>query len=148
MNPDASRLTPLIVADVFELAGRFRDRGEAIARRVGQSQARWQVMSVASAGPRTVPQIARRLGVSRQAVQRIADALVADGSAAFERNPDHATSPLLSLTPPGRAALAAITRAARADHRDIAARLGEHDLAAIHQGLRRLLDATRPSQGD
>jgi DNA-binding MarR family transcriptional regulator len=148
MNDDPSLLPPLIVADVFELAGLFRDRGEAIARRVGQTQARWQVMSAASADPRSVPQIARRLGVSRQAVQRIADALIADGVAAFARNPDHATSPFLVLTPPGRTALAAITRAARADHREIAARLGGTDLAVIHQGLRRLLEVARPSQGD
>ncbi|HUZ11729.1 MAG TPA: MarR family winged helix-turn-helix transcriptional regulator [Caulobacteraceae bacterium] len=100
-------------------------------------------MSAASADPLTAPQIARRLGVSRQAVQRIADALVADGSARFERNPDHATSPFLVLTDAGAGALATITRSARANHRQIATRLGQNELADIHRGLRRLLDATR-----
>ncbi len=102
MNTDAKTAIPLIVADIYELAGRLRDDGEAIARTVGQTQARWQVMSAASADPRTVPQIARRLGVSRQNVQRIADLLVAENWASFEPNPDHKGSPYLVLNARGR----------------------------------------------
>jgi DNA-binding MarR family transcriptional regulator len=131
-----------MVADIFELAGRFRHDGEAIARTVGQTQARWQVMSAASADPRTVPQIARRLGVSRQNVQRIADLLVADGAATFEPNPDHKGSPFLVLTRRGQSALADITRAAAASHARIARRLGDADLAPLHKTLRRLIEAT------
>ena len=142
MNTDARTLLPLIVADIFELAGRFRDDGEAIARTVGQTQARWQVMSAASADPRTVPQIARRLGVSRQNVQRIADLLVTDAAATFESNPDHKNSPLLVLTRRGHAALAEITRAAAASHARVARRLGGTDLAPVHRSLRRLIEAT------
>lgn len=137
----AASLIPPIVADAYELAGRFRERGEAIARTVGQTQARWQVMSAASGGPLTVPQIARRLGVSRQNVQRIADALVGEECAGFAPNPDHAASPLLLLSRRGEAALAAITRAAQAYHAELAARLTPAELAAIHNGLRRLLGA-------
>ena len=77
----AQTLVPLIVADIYEIAGRFRDQGEAIARTVGQTQARWQVLSAASGRPHTVPQIARVLGVTRQNVQRIADLLVEEGAA-------------------------------------------------------------------
>jgi DNA-binding MarR family transcriptional regulator len=94
----AQSMLPLIVADVYRLAGRFRDNGEAIARTVGQTQARWQVMSAASAEPHTVPQIARVLGVTRQNVQRIADLLVAEGLAQYEDNPDHRASLHLVLT--------------------------------------------------
>ncbi len=45
---DPLTLLPLIVADIFELAGRFHFDGETIAATVGQTQARWQVMSAAS----------------------------------------------------------------------------------------------------
>jgi DNA-binding MarR family transcriptional regulator len=134
-------LVPLIVADIFELAGRFRDQGEAIARAVGQTQARWQVMSAASTDPRTVPQIARRLGVTRQNVQRIADLLVAENWAAFETNPDHRGSPFLVLNKRGQAALAEITRAATTSHAALAKRLGTSDTGALHRGLRRLIAA-------
>src|SRR5271163_320601 len=113
-NPQA--LVPVIIADIYQLAGRFREYGEAIARTVGQTQARWQVMSAASAEPRTVPQIARRLGVTRQNVQRIADLLVTESWARFEANPDHRGSPYLVLGKRGRDALAKLTKAADAYH--------------------------------
>lgn len=134
-------LLPLIVADVFELAGRFRDEGEAIAKQVGQTQARWQVMSAASAEPRTVPQIARRLSVTRQNVQRIADALVKENWAAFDANPDHKGSPYLVLNARGRAALARITKAAGLSNAQLARMLGGADIGALHRGLRRLIEA-------
>jgi DNA-binding MarR family transcriptional regulator len=135
-------LLPLIVADIFELAGRLRDSGEAIARTIGQTQARWQVMSAASAERKTVPQIARRLGVTRQNVQRIADLLVAENWASFEANPDHRASPHLVLNKRGRAALDQLTRAAEAHHAGVARRLPAAEIASLHRGLRRLLAAT------
>src|SRR5690606_37417268 len=141
MNKDAVHLLPLIVADVYELAGRFRDGGEAIARTVGQTQARWQVMSAASADPRTVPQIARRLGVTRQNVQRIAGLLVAENWTSFEANPDHKGSPFLVLSARGRTALAQINKAAGQSHARIARRLAGADAGALHRGLRRLIEA-------
>jgi DNA-binding MarR family transcriptional regulator len=134
-------LIPLMIADIYELAGGFRDQGEAIARAVGQTQARWQVMSAASADPRTVPQIARRLGVTRQNVQRIADLLVAENWAAFAANPDHRGSPFLVLNKRGQAALAEITKAATKSHAALAKRLGNSDIGALHRGLRRLIAA-------
>ena len=143
MNADAKpqTLLPLIVADIFELAGHFRANGEGIARTVGQTQARWQVMSAASADPRTVPQIARRLGVTRQNVQRIADLLVAESWASFEANPDHRGSPYLVLTRRGRTALDQITSAADGYHARLARKLSATDINSLHRQLRRLIAA-------
>jgi DNA-binding MarR family transcriptional regulator len=134
-------LVPLIVADIYELAGRFREYGEAIAQTVGQTQARWQVMSAASDRPHTVPQIARVLGVTRQNVQRIADLLVSEGSAEYQDNPDHRASPHLMLTKRGRTALDQLTKAAGGYHARLARKLSPSDVASIHRGLRRLLEA-------
>jgi DNA-binding MarR family transcriptional regulator len=141
MNTDtkAATLIPLIVADIYELAGHFRADGEEIARAVGQTQARWQVMSAASADPLTVPRIARRLGVTRQNVQRIADLLVAEGWATFTGNPDHKGSPFLLLNARGQAALAKIAKAAGQSHARLARQLAETDVGALHRGLRRLI---------
>ena len=144
MNAE-SKLLPLIVADIYELAGLLRDNGERIAQAVGQTQARWQVMSAASADPLTVPQIARRLGVTRQNVQRIADLLVDEKSAAYEDNPDHRSSPHLVLTKPGRTALEQLSKAAEAEHAKIARRLPAADIKSLHLGLRRLLAAAKGS---
>jgi DNA-binding MarR family transcriptional regulator len=107
---------PRLIADIYEAAGALRERGERIAAVAGQTQARWQVLSAFSEGDWTVPKVARRLGVTRQAVQRTADQLRADGMIEFKTNPDHARSPLARPTPAGRAALAAITTAASGWH--------------------------------
>src|ERR1700722_12314359 len=132
---------PVIVGDIYELAGRLREHGEAIAATVGQTQARWQVLSAASARPQTVPQIARVLGVTRQNVQRIADLLVAERAAEYRDNPDHRASPHLILTKRGRAALDQLTKAAGGYHARMARKLSPSDVASIHRGLRRLLEA-------
>jgi len=138
---DAAQLLPLVIADIYELAGSLRERGEQIAQTVGQTQARWQVLSVASGGRLTVPQIARRLGVTRQGVQRLADLLEADGSARFEANPDHKGSPHLALTPSGKTTLERITTVARRRNQETAEHLAASELEALHRGLRHLLSA-------
>jgi len=132
-------LVPIIIADIYELAGRFREYGETIAQTVGQTQARWQVMSAASDDPHTVPQIARVLGVTRQNVQRIADLLVAEGSAEYRDNPDHRASPHLVLTKRGRAAFEQLMKAAGGYHARIARKLSLSDVVSLQRGLRRLL---------
>jgi DNA-binding MarR family transcriptional regulator len=131
-------LVPLVIADLYELAGAFRRRGEEIARDVGQTQARWQVLSAASDVAKTVPQLARTLGVSRQNVQRIANALVRDRLARFVDNPDHRSSPHVVLSDEGRGTLAGLTRVARSRHRALAARLKGIDLAALRRDLRQI----------
>jgi DNA-binding MarR family transcriptional regulator len=135
------QLVPLIIADIYELAGAFREHGETIAQTIGQTQARWQVLSAASAGRQTVPQIARRLGVTRQAVQRLANELVHDRLATFTANPEHQSSPHLVLTKDGTAALAQLSKAGGAFHSRVAAALSASDLRHLHHGLRRLIGA-------
>jgi DNA-binding MarR family transcriptional regulator len=148
----SSAFVPRIVADIYELAGQLREHGETIARTVGQTQARWQVLSAASAEPKTVPQIARRLGVTRQNVQRIADLLVDEGWARFAANPEHRSSDHLVLTKRGQDALGRLTAAAEAYHARVAAKFGDKELAVLHRQLRHLratieqVDGVTPKQ--
>ena len=137
----AEKQVPIIVAGIYELAGRLREHGEAIAATVGQTQARWQVLSAASGRPLTVPQIARVLGVTRQNVQRIADLLVAEGAAEYRDNPDHRASPHLILTKSGRTTLERITQAAAGYHAVLTQKLSASEVASLQRGLRRLLEA-------
>ena len=58
---------------------------------------------VDSAGPRSVPSIARAEGVSRQHVQLQVDALQELGMVAREANPAHRRSSLIAATEKGRA---------------------------------------------
>lgn len=57
--------------------------------------------SLALHGPLTVPQIARMRPVSRQRMQKLADALADDGLVEFINNPKHKRSKLVQLTPSG-----------------------------------------------
>ncbi len=60
-------------------------------------------------GPTTVPDIARRRGVSRQHIQTLVNALGDGGLVVAEPNPAHRRSPLIALTPAGREHITAIT---------------------------------------
>ncbi|MEV6317140.1 MarR family winged helix-turn-helix transcriptional regulator [Streptomyces sp. NPDC051776] len=129
----------LLVADIFEAAGALRRSGESLARAEGLTQARWQVLSVASDEPVTVARAARRLGVTRQNVQRVANDLVALGQAEYRSNPDHRGSPLLTLTPGGRDSLERIRDRASAIHRTLGAELPDEEIREARSFIRRLL---------
>jgi DNA-binding MarR family transcriptional regulator len=133
----------LLVADVFEAAGLLRRSGEAVASAEGQTQARWQLLSVVSEEALPVARAARRLGITRQGVQRVANDIVREGMAEFRPNPDHRGSPLLALTPLGRRTLEKITARAAEVHRDLTADIPQDDIAAARRLLRRLNEQLR-----
>lgn len=89
-----------VLDEALSLARLYQSRREAIARLEKQSRARWEVLLAIGSG-RTVPQIARRMGMARQSVQRIADMLAEARLVRFEPNPDHRRSPLLRTTEEG-----------------------------------------------
>ncbi len=101
-SPKAELLRQLIL-DMLQLDGALRFRAEGMTAMHGQTPARWKVLTAAGCDVRTVPQIARRMGLTRQAVQRIANQLVEDGLATFVENPDHRGSPIVRLTGEGTA---------------------------------------------
>ncbi|CAN5704457.1 MarR family winged helix-turn-helix transcriptional regulator [soil metagenome] len=131
----------LLVADVYELAGILRRLGEALAATEGQTQARWQLLSAISADGMTVPRAARRLGITRQAVQRASNELVSDGLAEFQENPDHRTSPLLSPTVDGRRVLSAINRRAATAHHRLRESVGTTAIEDTRSGIKQLIAA-------
>ncbi|MFE5918056.1 MarR family winged helix-turn-helix transcriptional regulator [Streptomyces sp. NPDC056468] len=136
----------LLVADVFEAAGVLRKSGEVIAASQGQTQARWQLLCVASGTPLTVAQAARRLGVARQGVQRLANDLASESLVDFRPNPEHRSSPLLELTPTGRRVLDEITVRAAEVHRRLAADIPADEITAARELLRRVIDEVRRQQ--
>ena len=109
--------------------------GEALARVGRQTLARWVILDAIEDGPATVAQIARRRGIARQAVQRVADLLVADGLAAYELNPSHRRAKLLRPTPDGREALRAISEAQKPWADALGAEIGEAHLRRANAAL-------------
>jgi DNA-binding MarR family transcriptional regulator len=130
-----------VAANLFEAASAMRRDGDVIARGVGQTQARWQVLWIAATGPHTVPALGRRLGLTRQSVQRIANALVADGLARFATNPDSARSPLFVLTDEGERTLHAINTASAKRNEQVAAIIGTEAVAQLRHLLPELTAA-------
>lgn len=137
----------LLVADVYEFAGESRRSSEALARELGQTAARWHVLSVLSDGRRTVSAAARRLGLARQSVQRVVDDLVDDRQLELHDNPDHARAPLVGLTLAGRDTLAAVVRSSEENRRALLerSRLTADELRAAQAVVRRLLSGLRDS---
>lgn len=93
---------------IFSVNGLLMRNGDRLTRPLRQSSARWQVLGRAGYQPRTVAQMARELGLARQSVQRVADALAADGLVRFQDHPDDRRTKLVELTPRGARTLAAI----------------------------------------
>ena len=133
----------VLLGQVLGLTRRFTLIGEGLAKPAGQTLARWLVMEMIQDAPATVAQIARRLHLARQGVQRLADLLVRDGLAAYEENPAHRRAKLLRLTPAGRTALRTIQRAQATWADAVGAELGEADLRQASILLDRVLQAIR-----
>ena len=99
-----------LVLSVFRLNGLLIAEGDAMTEDLGLTSARWKVIGVialSSAGL-TVPGIARVLGQSRQAVQRLTDVMVSDGLLSYQKNPQHKRSVLVTLTEKGKSAYNAL----------------------------------------
>ncbi|MFI7679998.1 MarR family winged helix-turn-helix transcriptional regulator [Actinophytocola sp. NPDC049390] len=135
----------LLIADVYELAGLSRRTSEELARSLGQTAARWHVLSVLSDGPRTVPSAARRLGLAPQSVQRVVGDLVDAGLLEAVDNPDHARSPLMRLTVRGRAVVDELFARSQDDRAGAVARAGitADELLAAREVVRKLAAALR-----
>ena len=105
MEASADAVLRLVEA-VGTAADRFAEVEDRMFADTGMTGARMRVASVLAApdAARTVPQVARSLGLTRQAVQRLADDLAERGLAQWSENPEHRRARLLRLTPAGRAA--------------------------------------------
>jgi DNA-binding MarR family transcriptional regulator len=128
-----------LVADIFHAAGELRRTGEAIAGQAGQTQARWQLLSVLSEGDWTVPNVARRLGTTRQGVQRVADDVVDAGLAVYEDNPHHRRSPFLRLTAEGRRIYAEIGEISERRNRKFLSQFSDKEFIVAQTLLRRII---------
>jgi DNA-binding MarR family transcriptional regulator len=105
-TPSGEVLTDLIL-EVFRLNGVMLNAGNKLTKPLGLTSARWQVMGAIelSGHALTVAQIARRMGLARQGVQRIVNDLQKLGLLALKPNVDHKRSALVSITAKGEKAL-------------------------------------------
>jgi len=104
------RFTQLVL-EIFRLGGILAAQGDELTSEFGLSSARWKVLGTLemSDSPPTVPQIARTMGLTRQAVQRLANAMEADGLLRYQNNPQHKRASHVVMTKEGREIYALIS---------------------------------------
>ena len=90
-----------------------------------------------------VAEIARRVGLTRQSVQRVANNVVAQDWAHRQPNPGRRGQNLLVLTPKGRQAVAALAKEQHAWANTVGQEIGEKELKILGTLISRLTDASR-----
>jgi DNA-binding MarR family transcriptional regulator len=103
-TPTGEAATELILS-AFRANGLLLDSGDMLSADEGLTSARWQVLGAIALAerPLTVPQIARRMGLTRQSVHATVNRLVRDGFLELGPNADHRRSPIVGLTKQGSA---------------------------------------------
>lgn len=101
---EAGEAVTALILDVFRLNGRLQLAGDRLVAELGLTSARWQILgAIAYAeNPESVAWHARSMGVHRQGVQRIVNALEKEGIVEFQPNPHHKRAHLVVLTAKGR----------------------------------------------
>ena len=147
-TPEGAGLTDLIL-EVFKLNGRLLTAADQLVSSLGLTSARWQVLGAIalSGAPQPVANIARNMGLTRQAVQRVVNELEAEGFLTFAPNPHHQRAKLVVLSKSGTKAFeaAAIRQAPWANQlaRRISARNIRTALGVVREIVTRLENTAR-----
>ena len=138
-----------LVLETFRLNGRLLAAGDALIADLGLTSARWQVIGAVSLAqaPQPVAHIARNMGLTRQAVQRLANDLEREGLVRFAPNPHHQRAKLVLLTRKGKTAFAAAMNRWQPWANSLAAGLSLRDIklaSAMLRTIRQRLDQAEP----
>jgi DNA-binding MarR family transcriptional regulator len=129
-----------LILETFRLNGRLLAAGDDLVRGLELTSARWQVLGAVAAAPLplSVAQIGRAMGLTRQAVQRLANEMERDGLLRFAPNPNHQRAKLVVLTARGQSAYAAAMKRQNPWAQAIAQGLTVQQIAAATAVLKRL----------
>jgi DNA-binding MarR family transcriptional regulator len=138
-----------LILEAFRLNGRLLTSGDALVEDLGLTTARWQALGmVAASVPLPVAHIARNLGLTRQAVQRLINEMAAAGLVRLAPNPHHRRARLVVLTPRGRTAYDMAMQRQRPWAENLAAGLDPRAIAgatATLRAIRRRLEEQAPA---
>jgi DNA-binding MarR family transcriptional regulator len=143
---EAGRLLTDIVLTTFRLNGRLLEVAQRLGAAGGLTAAWWQVLGGILDQPRPVAEIGRRMGITRQGVQRIADLLVGQGLAEYRPNPAHRRAKLLACTEAGYWAIRRIALVQRPWADRIGAAVGAEELAHALATMQRLVATLETDQ--
>jgi DNA-binding MarR family transcriptional regulator len=126
-----------LISRSFRLNSRLQITADRMAREVGLSAARWQVLSTVTQAthPLTISDIARWMGLARQSVQQVADALAKDGLISYEPNPKHQRASLVVVTKKAAKLLEQLDKQRYAWAREVATTLPVADIKVASEVL-------------
>ena len=136
---EAGALLTDVILTTFRLNGRLMEVAQQFAVEGEITAAWWQVLGGVLDEPRTVAEIGRRMGMTRQGVQRVADLLVERGLAEYRPNPAHRRAKLLACTEAGYWAIRRISLAVVPWGNRIGAEIGAGELREALATMRRLI---------
>lgn len=141
---DDEKVTEIILS-IFRLNGRIIEWGDRLSSEFGLTSARWQVLGAIALAdaPQTVPDIADRMGVTRQATQKQVNLLEGEGLVQTRANPRHRRSPHYLLTGAGENAYASVSEKYQAWAREAVRDVPPGLLDGTFAGLR-FLDRSIP----
>lgn len=141
-------LRPLVLNSARVVESRVRGEGWTVGSRA-------VVEVLVDSGAATVPDIARRMDLPRQAVQRHVNELAGLGHVEPRVNPQHRRSVLIALTPDGAAAFDRVKAAELTELAELAASFASEELrttarvlAALESAIRAKAAAARRSVDD
>ena len=91
-----------LVLELFQTNGALIIEGDRLVSPLGLTSARWLIIGHVEESLMTVAGIARQLGLQRQSVKRVVDAMIAEGILEQRGNPKHVRAKLIALTTSGR----------------------------------------------
>jgi DNA-binding MarR family transcriptional regulator len=135
-----SRLLTDVILLLFHVNGQLLAAGDRLVADLHLTSARWQMLGAValSDSPRTAPQLAIQMGVTRQGAQKQLDLLLKAGLVMAEANPGHARSPLYTLTRKGTSIYVVTERIQATWAKQLARKLPMSDLEAAKRLLEEL----------
>ena len=127
-----------LVLETFRFNGRLLAAGDRLSKPAGLTSSRWQILGAIEGQSNSVAQIARKMGLARQNVQRIANVLKQEGIVEYVPNPDHQRAKLVCLTERGRKAAKELARRQEAWANEIASRVSVSEIRDALEVLRKL----------
>jgi DNA-binding MarR family transcriptional regulator len=144
------QLATAVILGTFRANGLLLAAGDELTATTGLTPARWQVLGALALAerPLTVPQIARRMGLTRQSVHATVGRLLAAGLLELAPNADHRRSQLVAMTPAGREAYRALDRRQAAWVNELADGLRRDELESAARVLEALCRRLEQADGD
>lgn len=131
-----------LVLEILKTAPKLQLKGDKLTQDIGLTSSRWWCLVHVSEsdGALTVADIARRMNLQRQTVQRFAEALFENDMIRYGDNPDHKRARLLSITEKGKSALATIEERELQWAESTATSIGANDIQTTIDTLTTLRD--------